>query len=110
MSDVSHYESEGSAWVQEALYRGLRQSCVYRVIPMLPFRLSNGIVSLNPGVDRCAMSWVMEIDQVGHVVNHEIYQSEFKSHARKSTNNEYKIESDHDPEVMAEYQELDSML
>lgn len=51
----------------------------------------------------------MEIDQAGHVVNHEIYHAELCSHARKPTNNEHKIEPDHDPVLMAEYLQLDSM-
>ena len=106
IADVSHYVTEGSALDQEAFDRGTSTYLVDRVIPMLPFRLSNGICSLNPGVDRLAMSCDMEIDHDGHVVNHEIYQSVIKSHARMTYNNVNKIVTDHDPEVMAEYQEL----
>ena len=106
IADVSHYVTEGSALDKEAFDRGTSTYLVDRVIPMLPFRLSNGICSLNPGVDRLAMSCDMEIDQDGHVVNHEIYQSIIKSHARMTYNNVNKIVTDHDPEVMAEYQEL----
>lgn len=56
IADVSHYEPVRSALDLLPLARGLRQPLVARVIPMLPFRLSNGICSLNPGVDRLAMS------------------------------------------------------
>ncbi len=102
IADVSHYVTEGSALDQEAFDRGTSTYLVDRVIPMLPFQLSNGICSLNPGVDRLAMSCDMEIDHDGHVVNHEIYQSVIKSHARMTYNNVNKIVTDHDPEVMAD--------
>ncbi|KRM72382.1 ribonuclease R [Lacticaseibacillus brantae] len=91
IADVSYYVTEGSALDQESYERGTSTYLTDRVIPMLPFRLSNGICSLNPDVDRLAMSCDMEIDRSGHVVKHEIYQSVIRSHARLTYNNVNKI-------------------
>lgn len=79
IADVSYYVTEGSALDQEALSRGTSVYVTDRVVPMLPERLSNGICSLNPGVDRLTQSAIMEIDKKGRMVKSWIGQTVIKT-------------------------------
>lgn len=106
IADVTHYVKEGAALDKEALKRGTSVYLVDRVIPMLPHKLSNGICSLNPGVDRLSLSCFMNIDTKGNVIGHEILETVICSDRRMTYTNVSKIVEEQDEEVIKEYEDL----
>ncbi|MDR2295703.1 MAG: ribonuclease R [Clostridiales Family XIII bacterium] len=82
IADVSRYVKEGSRLDKEALHRGTSIYLLDQVVPMLPVSLSNGICSLNEGVDRLTLSVDISIDADGEVLGHTIYESVIRSKAR----------------------------
>jgi ribonuclease R len=106
IADVSYYVEEGSPIDREAYERGTSVYLVDRVIPMIPHRLSNGICSLNPKVDRLTLSCEMEINERGEVVSHEIFQSVIRTTERMTYSDVNKILVDKDEELRKKYEPL----
>jgi ribonuclease R len=86
IADVSHYVTEDSILDQEAYKRGTSIYLCDRVVPMLPFNLSNGMCSLVPNEIRLTISCDMEIGKDGKVIDYKIYPSYIKSYARMTYN------------------------
>lgn len=106
IADVTHYVQEGMPLDEEAYKRGTSIYLVDRVIPMLPHKLSNGICSLNAGTDRLALSCIMEIDDKGNVLGHQIAETVINVDKRMTYTAVNAIVTDQDKTVMEEYQEL----
>lgn len=106
IADVTNYVTENSPLDMEALNRGTSVYLVDRVIPMLPRKLSNGICSLNPQVDRLSFTVMMDIDKNGKVVNHEIFESVINIDERMTYTNVYKILVDNNEELIERYKHV----
>ena len=104
IADVSNYVQENSALDWEALKRGTSVYLVDRVIPMLPHKLSNGICSLNQGVDRLALSCLMTINAKGEVTDYQIAETVICVDRRMSYTSVKKILEDKDEEERKEYE------
>lgn len=106
IADVTNYVQENSALDREALKRGASVYLVDRVIPMLPHRLSNGICSLNEGVDRLALSCLMKINASGEVRDYRIVESVIHVDRRMTYTSVKKILEDKDLEERKKYEDF----
>ena len=106
IADVTHYVQEGMPLDEEAYKRGTSIYLVDRVIPMLPHKLSNGICSLNAGTDRLTLSCIMEIDDRGNILGHQIAETVINVDRRMTYTAVNAIITDQDQTVMEEYQEF----
>ena len=105
IADVTHYVREDTAIDKEAMRRGTSVYFPHMAIPMLPEKLSNGICSLNPNVDRLTLSVFMECDGSGNIISHRISETVIRSSARMTYNKVNAI-LDGDRALAAEYAEL----
>ena len=106
IADVSYYVRAATALDAEARLRGTSVYFPERAIPMLPEKLSNGICSLNPQVDRLAMSALMEVDRQGKVVSYELRETVIRSHERMTYTNVNKLLRHEDPALSMRYADL----
>lgn len=91
IADVSNYVTEGNPIDRDALIRGTSVYTADRVVPMIPRELSNGICSLNEGVDRLALSCMMVIDKSGKIISHSIEETIINVDRRMSYTETYAI-------------------
>ena len=106
IADVSNYVQYNSALDREALKRGTSVYLADRVVPMLPERLSNGICSLNQGEDRLALSCLMDINEKGKVVSHQIAETVINVNERMCYTDVKNILEDTDEEAKKRYEPL----
>ena len=104
IADVSYYVKSGSELDKEARLRGTSIYMLDRVIPMLPFELSNGICSLNAGEERFTLSVTMEIDKNGRVISSNVYKAIIKVTERMSYTDVYKIITNSDKKICKKYE------
>ena len=105
IADVSYYVTEDTLTFKEAYDRGTSVYLCDTVIPMLPHKLSNGICSLNPGVERLSISCVMEINDKGKVVDYSIFPSIIKSRKQMTYKNVNKVLDGDTPDDYKEFED-----
>lgn len=109
IADVSHYVTFSSPLDKEAYKRGTSVYLADRVIPMLPRELSNGICSLNEGVNRLVLAIIMQVDAKGRVLDSKITEGVIKSRHRMTYNKVNQILEGNEG-LRSEYADIDSML
>ncbi len=109
IADVASYIKEGSSLDSDAYQRGTSVYLADRVIPMIPQKLSNGICSLNPNEYRLVDTCEMYFNNVGKLINYEIYEGIMKSHYRMTYEDVNKI-FDGDIELINKYNDIYPML
>lgn len=110
IADVSHYVIDGSPIDKQAVSRGTSIYIPGTVLPMLPKALSNGICSLNAGVERLALAIDMIVDPQGNMVDHHIYKAVIQVKKRMSYHKVYEVLTHGDPAVIAEYKDFEKDL
>jgi len=106
IADVGHYVPWDSPLDLEARHRGTSVYFPDQVVPMFPERLSNGICSLNPKVDRLTLTAEMVFDAQGQRAEYDIYESVIRSNERMTYTAVKKILVDKDPELRRTYDYL----
>lgn len=109
IADVSHYVREGSAIDKEAYARCTSIYVCDRVVPMLPFELSNGICSLNENVERNTITCQIEVDSQGRCQSYTIYPSVIFSD-RRCTYKKVNACLDGNEAAIEEYASLQDMI
>lgn len=84
LADAAFYVASGSALFADALHRGSSYYLPDMSVPMLPSPLSEGLISLNPQVDRRALVFVIKLDEKGEVLHREIQRARINSRAKLS--------------------------
>ena len=110
IADVSWYVREGEPLDKEAYERGTSVYLVDRVVPMLPFALSNGICSLNAGVDRLSMACEMQVSPTGEITSYEIVPAVIHVYRRLTYNIVNRVLVDKDPEEIERQKDILPML
>ncbi|QJA06806.1 ribonuclease R [Thermosulfurimonas marina] len=110
IADVSHYVKPGSALDREAYERGTSVYFPNMVVPMFPEKLSNGLCSLNPQVERLALTVEMDFDREGNLRRSRFYPAVIRSHARLTYNEVKAMLVDRDRELRKKYKPLLRML
>ncbi|HEY5974982.1 MAG TPA: ribonuclease R [Geobacteraceae bacterium] len=106
IADVAHYVRPGSSLDREAYTRGTSVYFPDRCLPMLPEELSNGICSLNPGVERLTMTVELLFDDSGDVRQSSFYASVIRSAARLTYTEVARMVVDNDPATRSQYTHL----
>ncbi len=106
IADVSNYVRENSPLDKEALKRGTSCYLADSVIPMIPHKLSNGICSLNHDTDRLTLSCVMDIDDKGKIISHEVCEGLINVNERMNYSDVYKILERSDEGLLERYKDF----
>lgn len=106
IADVSHYVKEKSKLDKEAFERGTSVYLIDKVLPMLPPELSNDICSLNAGVDRLALSCIVDLDSKGNIRNYDLCKSVIHIDERMTYDDVNKLLNESDPELKKRYDYL----
>lgn len=103
IADVSHYVKDSTPIDKEAIQRGTSTYVPGTVIPMLPKKLSNGICSLNAGVNRLTLAIDILFDKAGNVIESNVFKSVIKVTKKMSYDKVYKVICNEDENVLKEY-------